>query len=267
MLLVDQLSVGYPAPRGAVLSPVTTTLRTGQLVSVIGRNGAGKSTLMRSIAGLQPPLSGRVHLDTSDLHQLAAAERARRVAVVLTERATHTGLSVMDAVSLGRNPHTSWQGRERAADHEAIMQALALTGVAAFAARPLDSLSDGERQRVMLARALAQSPRLLLLDEITAFLDLPGRIEIMLLLRRYAHDRGALVLLSSHDLELALELSDHVWLIDAGAMVEGDAQRLADSGQIGRAFDTDILRFEPAQRRFVRRGGHEEPVPRVPARS
>lgn len=253
MLRLDRFVVGYRRPDVAVLAPIDTHLEAGQMVCLVGRNGAGKSTLMRSIAGLQNPLSGTARLHGQDLNAMSTAERARRLAVVLTERQTHTGLTVLDAVSLGRHPHSRWQGNETPEDRATTLAALETVAMGGFARRPLDALSDGERQRVMLARALAQSPTLLMLDEITAFLDLPGRIEIMLMLRRYAREHGAIVLLSSHDLDLALELSDQIWLVDRGEMVAGSTDALCNGGSIASAFDTESLSFSNDERRFVHR--------------
>lgn len=251
MVVLEDLVVGYAAPRGAVLHPATTKVESGQLVCVIGRNGAGKSTLMRTISGLQAPLSGASTLDGEPVSGMAAVDRARRIAVVVTDRVQSPGLKVDDVVALGRHPHTRWQGHLTSDDTARIGQALDRAGATPFRGRHLDSLSDGERQRVMIARALAQEPRLMVLDEITAFLDLPGRVEIMSLLRRQARDTGTLVLLSTHDLDLALALSDQLWLVDDGRLLTGTATDHIESGAIGRAFDTAEVRFDSLRRAFL----------------
>lgn len=251
MLDLSNLEVGYPGPRGRVLEPLTLSLAPGSFVCVLGRNGAGKSTLMRTIAGLQPALGGAVRLAEIDIAQMAAAERARQIAVVLTERPASPGLTVADVVLLGRQPFTNWQGRFSIEDRAIAADALGMAGATAFTARYFDGLSDGERQRVMIARALAQTPKLMILDEITAFLDLPGRVEVMGLLRRQARDSGSAVLLSSHDLDLSLQLADTVWLLDgAGGLSTGAPHELVNSGAIGRAFDSSEVRFSPQLGRF-----------------
>jgi iron complex transport system ATP-binding protein len=181
---------------------------------------------------------------------MRAATRARQIAVVLTERAFSPGLRVDDVVSLGRQPFTSWQGRLTADDRRIIDDALAQVGVAGFRRRYFDDLSDGERQRVLIARAIAQTPRLMVLDEITAFLDLPGRVEMMALLRRFARTTGAAVLLSSHDLDLSLQLADAVWLVADGQVHDGSASVLIEGGAIAAAFDTEDVVFSPADQRF-----------------
>lgn len=251
MLRLDHLCVGYGKPRGPVLSDLAMAVPEGSFVCVLGRNGAGKSTLMRTLSGLQPALGGRTFLDDEDIAAMRPQTRARRVAVVLTERASSPGLTVDDVVSLGRQPFTGWQGTLSPEDRVQIAAALDLAGARPFAGRLFDDLSDGERQRVMIARAIAQSPRLMILDEITAFLDLPGRVETMALLREHARRHRAIMLLSSHDLDLSLQLADIVWLLDGrGSLVTGTADALIAAGEVGRAFDTDAVRFSPTLGRF-----------------
>ncbi|RSY78546.1 ABC transporter ATP-binding protein [Sphingomonas koreensis] len=251
MLKLDRLSAGYGAPRGPVLSGLDIAVSPGAFVCVLGRNGAGKSTLMRTISGLQDGLGGAALLEGEDIARMRPQTRARRVAVVLTERPASPGLTVDDVVSLGRQPFTGWQGHLTADDSERAAQALDLAGAAPFSGRLIDDLSDGERQRVMIARAIAQAPKLMILDEITAFLDLPGRVEVMMLLRQYSRASGAIILLSSHDLDLSLQLADSVWLLDGqGGLVVGTPDELIADGCIGRAFDTDAVRFSSERARF-----------------
>lgn len=251
-LRLEHLSVGYRGKRGIVLAPLDIGADSGDFICVLGRNGAGKSTLMRTIAGLQPALGGAVTLEGENVALMRAASRARRMAVVLTERAGSPGLTVDDVVSLGRQPFTGWQGTLTQEDRRLTEEALVLASAQSFARRLFDDLSDGERQRVMIARAIAQSAKLMVLDEITAFLDLPGRVEVMALLRRHAHQSGTIVLLSSHDLDLSLQLADRVWLLDgAGGLTTGTADELTASGLIGAAFDTADVAFSAGQRRFV----------------
>lgn len=251
MLKLASLRVGYPGRRGAVLGDVSLIVEPGAFVCVLGRNGAGKSTLMRTIAGLQAPLGGAAFLDDAEIHRLAGPERARRIAVVLTERQNSPGLTVDDVVGMGRQPFTGWRGNLTAEDRGIARQSLRCVGAAQFEGRLFDDLSDGERQRVMIARALAQAPSLLVLDEITAFLDLMGRVEIMSFLRKRAKHSGAIVILSSHDLELSLQFADVVWLLGGNASLEvGTPDELIASGAVGRAFDTAAVQFSTVHRRF-----------------
>jgi iron complex transport system ATP-binding protein len=251
MLELERLSVGYAGTRGAVLSDLNIRVGPGSFVCVLGRNGAGKSTLMRTVSGLQDALSGEARLDGETIAAMRPQTRARRIAVVLTERSSSPGLTVDDVVSLGRQPFTGWQGHLTTDDRKRVARALDLAGAAPFSGRLFDDLSDGERQRVMIARAIAQAPRLMILDEITAFLDLPGRVEVMTLLRSHARASDAIVLLSSHDLDLSLQLADAVWLLDGkGEVIVGTPQTLMNEGHIGRAFDTQAVRFSGERGRF-----------------
>jgi iron complex transport system ATP-binding protein len=255
MLALEDVSVGYAGTRGAVVSAIDLNAEHGAFVCILGRNGAGKSTLMRTIAGLQPALRGTVSLDGAAISAMQPITRAQRIAVVLTERAFNPALRVEDVVSLGRQPFTQWHGRLTDEDRRIADEALGQAGAAMFRGRFIDDLSDGERQRVMIARAIAQTARLMVLDEITAFLDLPGRIEVMTLLKRHARENKAIVLLSSHDLDLSLQLADSVWLLDgAGVLEVGSPEDLIGRGAIGRAFDTSAVKFSAEQRRFLFNG-------------
>ncbi len=250
MLQLGTLVVGHGDR--PVLEPVTTVVPPGSFVCLLGRNGTGKSTLLRTLAGLLPAMAGAAFIEGCDIAMLASSARARRIAVVLTERAGSPGLTVDDVLKLGRAPFTGWDGLLSRDDELIVGDAAAACGVSAFQPRLFDALSDGERQRVMIARAMAQTAQLMLLDEITAFLDLPGRVEMMALLRRHAQETGTVVLLSSHDLDLSLQLSDLVWLLPGqGRFVAGTAAQLIAAGEIGAAFDTPAVRFDPASGRFA----------------
>ncbi|MBC7811577.1 MAG: ABC transporter ATP-binding protein, partial [Burkholderiales bacterium] len=195
VLQTHNLAIGYAPSRGewrVVAQNLNLTLNRGELVCLIGPNGAGKSTLMRTLAGMQPALAGggRVLLLGDEVGALKANELARRLSVVLTERIDAGLLSVFELVALGRYPYTEWSGALTAHDEDVIQWALKAVGAAALANRSVGELSDGERQKALIARALAQEPALMLLDEPTAFLDLPRRVEIMRTLRELARNTG-----------------------------------------------------------------------------
>lgn len=248
-LRTEGLAVGYPGR--PVLSGLDLELRAGELVCLLGPNGAGKSTLLRTLAGLQPPLAGRIRLEDRDMADLPAPARARRIAIVLTERLELGHLTVYDLATLGRYPHTGWSGRLTAEDGEAVRRGLEEAGAWELRHRPCDELSDGEKQRALLARALAQDPAALLLDEPTAFLDLPRRVEAMRALRRLTRGRGRAVLLSTHDLDLALRAADRLWLVSAaGILHSGLPEDLAMSGAIGETFDQGDVAFDRATGEF-----------------
>jgi iron complex transport system ATP-binding protein len=266
LLSMQGLSVGYPGARNSgsstgsrnslrslksslkersILADINLDLWPGELVCLLGPNGSGKSTLLRTLAGLQPALKGRVILGGETASMLSPEAWARKVAIVLTEQVDAGNMTVYALVALGRHPYTGWTGKLRSHDREAIYQGLVDAGAWDLRERIFDQLSDGEKQRVMLARALAQEPQLLILDEPTAFLDLPRRVETMRSLRRLARKRGRAVLLSTHDLDLAMRAADRLWLLPPGGPIEsGLPEELALNGSFGKVFDQGDVVFD-----------------------
>lgn len=248
VLQAEDLSIGYRPwrkPVSLVAEQLNLRLQAGQLTCLLGPNGAGKSTLMRTLAGMQPPIHGRILLDGRLLPDLPPSQLAQMVSVVLTEPVEVGMLSAYALVALGRYPYTDWHGRLNAADETIVQHALQAVGATALAARPVSQLSDGERQKVMIARALAQEPQLMLLDEPTAFLDLPRRVEIMQILRQLAHQQGRAVLLSTHDLELALRHADVLWLLADGRLHVGAPEDLVLNGLFAQVFAASGVQFDP----------------------
>lgn len=233
------LTTGYKNGRSChvVHRDLNLTLRSGKLTALLGPNGAGKSTLMRTLCGLQPPLGGNVWIDGEPLHALSPDRKARKLAVVLTER-VHIGyMTAYRLAALGRYPYTRWDGRLTPEDEAIVQDAMRAARCEGLAARMVAQLSDGERQRVMIARALAQQTPIILLDEPTAFLDLPRRIEIMHLLHDLTHQTGRALLLSTHDLELALRFADELWLMGSdGALITGAPGEVYRRGDLLRIF-------------------------------
>ena len=216
MITLKNLVVGYPDGRHTrqLNHAANEEAHDGMLTCLIGANGAGKSTLLRTIAGFQLPLEGTVLLGGDDVRALSPRQRAERMAVVLTDRPDVMCTTVWEMVATGRAPFTGFWGRLSGKDRNIVTRSLRLVGIEWMADRTVASLSDGERQKVMIAKALAQQTPVILLDEPTAFLDYPSRVEVMQLLLNIAHEEHKTVLLSTHDLDLALQTADRIWLFE-----------------------------------------------------
>lgn len=215
VITATDLCIGYRTHKGEkkIHEHLSFHLYPGELTSLLGANGAGKSTLLRTLAASQPFLSGELHLSGRPLPSYSEKERSRTIGVVLTDKTQAGGLTVYELVALGRQPHTGFFGRLHEKDHLIIREALQAVGIAHKAQSYTAELSDGERQKVMIAKALVQECPLIILDEPTAFLDVVSRIEIMTLLHKLAAEQNKAVLLSTHDIEQALVLSDKLWLL------------------------------------------------------
>lgn len=248
ILQTHDLTIGYRHGRKQpriVAEALNVALRQGELVCLLGPNGAGKSTLLRTMAGLQPPLHGRITLHGKYLNHLTPAQIARHLSIVLTERIDAGAMTAYGLVALGRHPYTNWTGQLTEPDEAVVRWALTAVGAADLAGRQINNLSDGERQKVMIARALAQEPSLILLDEPTAYLDLPRRVETMRILRQLTRQEGRAILLSTHDLDLALRTADQLWLMTAdGSLQTGVPEDLVLSGAFGRTFPGDGVAFD-----------------------
>lgn len=254
VLETRELAIGYRPSRREVVrvaKGLNLSLQAGELVCLLGPNGAGKSTLMRTIAGMQDALAGQVWLCGEDATQLSAQQRAQRLSIVLTERPNVGLLNGYALVALGRHPHTNWTGQLTRYDEAVVRWAVEAVGGADLAERPVMELSDGQRQKFMIGRALAQESDLILLDEPTAYLDLPRRAEIMQLLRQLARETGRAILLSTHDLDLALRNADRLWLLSEGAIQAGAPEDLVLDGAFEAAFASEGVVFDRATGAFT----------------
>ncbi len=258
-ILLNDLTTGYPGKHGhhIVSEHITATLPAGEFTCLLGPNGAGKSTLLRTLAAFQPSLGGHMTLDGRDLTDFTAQQLARRIGVVLTERPEIHGMNVREMVAMGRSPYTGFWGALQREDEVAVEEAIAQVGIGPLQHRQVDTLSDGERQKVMIAKALAQQTPVIFLDEPTAFLDFPSKVEMMLLLRRLAHEMQKTVFLSTHDIELALQTADRLWLLgrEANELLIGTPRELADSGSLVRFFAGPGITFDAEALRFAVRKG------------
>ncbi|MCI6861910.1 MAG: ABC transporter ATP-binding protein [Prevotella sp.] len=206
--ILQSLSIGYS--HKVIAADINAQIKGGELTCLTGRNGTGKSTLMRTLAGFLKPLGGSALLDGHDVSRLSPAERSHLISVVLTDRVDVDGMRVKDLVSVGRQPYTGFFGKMSSDDEEVVNKAIADVGMTDFVGRQVNSLSDGERQKVMIAKALAQQTPVILLDEPTAFLDYPSKKEMFQMLSQLCHEQGKAVLVSTHDLDIALPIADSV---------------------------------------------------------
>lgn len=214
---LDNLSIGYKK-RAAVANSINATIRAGELSCLIGRNGTGKSTLLKTIAGFLPAKEGKVWIGDNDIAVMSQHDRAVSVGVVLTKTPNVQNLTVREMVSLGRSPYTGFFGKLSANDERIVGEAMAMVGIDSLADRMIQALSDGERQKTMIARALAQQTAIILLDEPTAFLDYPSKVELMTLLRQLAHEHNKTLLMSTHDLDLCVGFADSLFLLDKATL-------------------------------------------------
>ena len=246
MIKLDNITLAFGSR--TLIAGGTAHFECGTMTALLGRNGTGKSTLLRAMASLGTVQSGHIEIGGKALHDLSNVELARQLAFVNTERVAVEAMTGYDLVAVGRSPYTDWSGRLKSHDHAVVERAMAIAGVEHLATRYVDTLSDGECQRVMIARALAQDTPVILLDEPTSYLDLPNRYELCTLLRRLAHEEQKCILFSTHELDIALELCDSIALISPPQLHILPTEEMVRSGHIEQLFTTGIVRFDPATR-------------------
>jgi len=280
-ITLKNLSIGYRSKHQlrTVASAINASLPSDNLTCLIGANGIGKSTLLKTLAGFQPPLEGEILINKKDIlspktslsslsekaiektkektiekakektiekpiSQFSAQELAKEIGVVLTSKSDVAHLTVEEIVGIGRSPYTGFWGNLSSADKQIVADALQQVGIQHLAHRNINELSDGERQKVMIAKALAQQTSIIILDEPTAFLDFPSKVETLQMLRRLAHEQHKTILLSTHDVELALQLADQIWLMEPQQLSIGTPRELADNGSLSRFIERDGIRFD-----------------------
>ena len=244
---VVDLETGYRSKKGTtvITRGISASLYSGELTCLLGPNGAGKSTLLKTLTAFLPPIKGEIFIEQKPLVEYSDAELSKVIGVVLTEKLSLNNMSVEELVGMGRSPYTGFWGRMNGNDRRIVDESIALVGIDNLRGRMIQTLSDGERQKVMIAKALAQETPIIFLDEPTAFLDYPSKVEIMQLLQRLARDKGKTVFLSTHDLELALQIADKVWLLDKPHGVTiGTPEDLALNGDMSKYFHREGVVFD-----------------------
>ncbi|MDR3095370.1 MAG: ABC transporter ATP-binding protein [Bacteroidales bacterium] len=257
-LSIQNLSVGYR--QQTILSGIHLTAAEGELVALIGRNGTGKSTLMRTLARLQPRLDGVVLLSGKPTQHFSKTEWAEQLSIVSTDAVGASYLTVRQLVAFGRFPYTNWLGKLTVQDLLKVDEALQLVGIAHLAHKNLHETSDGERQRAMIARTLAQDTGIILLDEPTAFLDMPNKYELVWLLHRLTRERRKTIVFSTHDLNIAMQGADKLWLIAENNICEGAPEDLALNGQFNSIFAGSNLNFDDTNGEFLIRYHQTTPI-------
>lgn len=242
MLEIKNLHIGYN--NKTVANDINARLLPGELISLLGPNGTGKSTLLKTVAGLIKRLSGEISFEGKEISDFSPREKAKIISVVLTEPIGVGNFSVIEVLSLGRYPYKGWWGKTDSTDLYLMEKALDNTKIQHLAHRQIAELSDGEKQKVMIARALSQDTDFILLDEPTSHLDLPSKIEVMALLKELAHKWKKAILVSTHDLNLAIQAADKFWLINkAGNFDQGTNEDLILKGALNECFEMENNRY------------------------
>jgi iron complex transport system ATP-binding protein len=244
------LSIGY-AKGVALNTSINLQLFAGELTALLGPNGAGKSTLLRTLCGFQPATKGTILLSNRLLSNYSRRELSRTIGVVLTERTNAGGITVKEMVSLGRQPYTGFLGRLSGEDTRMVEESIEAAGIMNKSDYYVSELSDGERQKAMIAKALAQQCPVIILDEPTAFLDITSKIETMLLLKKLVSEQKKTILLSTHDLEIALQMSDKLLLMkQRQPVIFGTPETLISDGTVSAFFSSEKIQFDAETGKF-----------------
>jgi iron complex transport system ATP-binding protein len=252
ILSYQSLLIGYSSGRNQkiLLPPLGASAYESELIAIVGQNGIGKSTLLRTIAGLHNALGGTVKVHGLTMESYSRINFARNIGYISTEPIRVANMKVYDLVSLGRYPHTNWLGKLTSEDHEIIRDAIGKAGMQLFVNRYITELSDGERQRAMIARVLAQDTDLMIMDEPTAFLDIKSKYEIVHLLHDLSKNRGKTIIFSTHDLNIAVSEADKIWLILKDSFMEGAPEDLIINGAFNSLFKDSLVRFNQSDGSF-----------------
>lgn len=252
LLHTDQLAIGYTqnGQTHCLAAGINLRIQPGQLIALVGQNGVGKSSLLRSLCHLQPPLSGAVYVNDKNIKEFTPQTWAQAVSVVLTEKLPPSNLSVWELVALGRQPYTNWIGTLTEPDEQAIAQAIHDTQLTAIQHQKWYSLSDGQLQKALIARALAQETPLIILDEPTTHLDLVHKLKLLKLLKSVSQTKKKSVLFSTHDIELALSICDELIVMTPTKVVQDRSENLLTSGIFSELFADPSIAFDPALKKF-----------------
>ncbi|PDS22814.1 ABC transporter ATP-binding protein [Flavobacterium columnare NBRC 100251 = ATCC 23463] len=253
ILQTKHLSIGYTFKKNpiCIAQNLNLNFEAGKLITLIGANGIGKSTLLKTLTAIQSPLSGEVILNSLDIQKYTTIELARNLAVVLTEKLPSSNLTVYELVALGRQPYTNWIGTLTQEDRLKIKEALILTEITAIQNKKHYEISDGQLQKTLIARALAQNTPLIILDEPTTHLDLHHKVAVFKLLKKLAHETQKCILFSTHDIDLALQLSDEMVVMTPDFVVQDQPCVLIEKGVFNSLFEDEDILFDNEKRKFI----------------
>jgi len=248
-VILTNLTIGYQTKQHTtvVAEHLNAAIKSGELTCLLGRNGIGKSTLLRTLSAFQPALGGEILMSTDNgqqpVNSLTDKQLSRLIGVVLTEKPDVRNMTIEELVGMGRSPYTGFWGTLSKDDKRIVDEAIQLVSIESLRGRYVHTLSDGERQKVMIAKALAQQTPIIYLDEPTAFLDFPSKVEVMQLLHRLAREQQKTIFLSTHDVELSLQIADCIWLMEPGILSVGTPRQLADNGTLSRFIEHKGIQF------------------------
>lgn len=253
ILSTHNLSIGYGSKKDSktIASNMNLSLEKGELVCLVGKNGIGKSTLLRTLSKMQPGLNGEINLAGKNLNQYSRNELAKIISLVLTEKIPSSNLTVYELIALGRQPYTNWIGKLLPEDLNQISEAIEQSHLTELMHERCDKLSDGQLQRALICRALAQNTGLIILDEPTAHLDVQHKIETFKLLKKIAHELNRAILISTHEIQLATQIADELWLMTEQEIINGSPDELIESDKINLLFDSGTIHFDKESRQFI----------------
>lgn len=263
ILKIRDLGIGYQSKKtlnNILFDRINLIGNSGELIALVGKNGIGKSTLLRNIIGLQEPIHGSVLFYDKPVKSYHRSEFAKLVSFVSTEIINITNLKVFDLVALGRFPHTNWFGKLKPNDLMRSTRALEMVGMSSHLKKNMNEISDGERQRVMIARTLAQDTKIIVLDEPTAFLDLPNKYEIVHLLNKLSKEENKTIIFSTHDLNIAIQEADKIWLMLDDEIIEGAPEDLILNEILNKIFTNTNLSFDKVKGDFRMKRKHTEKI-------
>ena len=253
ILSTSNLSIGYSTKKEKIViaNNLNLTFEGGKLIALIGANGIGKSTLLRTLTGIQKPLKGTVFLKGKDIHAYEPLELAKNLSLVLTEKLPSSNLTVFELIALGRQPYTNWLGKLSEDDLQKVNHAMVLTQIVHLASKKHYEISDGQLQKVLVARALAQDTPLIILDEPTTHLDLLHKVAVFKLLKKLSQETNKCILFSTHDIDLAIQLSDEMIVMTQESVVQDQPCNLISKGIFNSLFKDEHIVFDGEKGKFV----------------